>query len=74
MPVWEYHVAVADYRLLGCRFSAGATREEGELIVYEGEASADGIRIPRKRTWSNHSDGKVIGVDEIVEYTRSRVD
>ena len=38
--------------------------------VYEGEVETDGIRLPKKRSWYNHADGKRVGIDAIVRYTR----
>jgi hypothetical protein len=69
-PVWEYFVDVSTFELLGCRFSSGGERKDGELIVYEGEVESNGVRLPKKRSWYLHADGSLIGVDTIEQYIR----
>jgi len=66
-PVWEYFIDTTTQALLGCRFSSGGKREDGELIVYDGEVESDGVRLPKKRSWYLHADGTLIGIDTIVE-------
>ena len=72
-PLWEYFFDTKSYQLLGCRFSSGE-RKDGELIVYEGEVEERGIRLPKKRSWYKHSDGELIGVDDITRYSRRDVE
>ncbi len=70
--VWSYYFDPATYRLLGLTLGSDAGGQDGESILYAGEITSGGVRLPRLRTWRNNTTGALSGTDEILEFESRR--
>ena len=57
------------YALVGYRFYHDESKNDGEYIVLEGEASGAGLKLPKTRKWYRHEDDGFLGTD-IIESMR----
>jgi hypothetical protein len=65
--IWNFYFDPGSYALVGCRFFHDEAANDGEYIVFEGEASGPhGMRLPKRRLWHMNRDGEYIATDEIV--------
>lgn len=62
---WYFYFDPETDQLVGCRFYHDERLNDGEYIVFEGLIEAEGLRIPRHRSWYVNADGRFLGADEI---------
>ena len=62
---WYFYFDRGNAELVGYRFYHDESKNDGEVIVLEGELAELGLRLPRSRTWSRHEDGALLGTDHL---------
>lgn len=65
---WYFYFDVETFALSGYRFYHDESKNDGEYILVEGEAIANGVRLPKARKWYRHEDNKFLGTDTIVGF------
>lgn len=65
--VWYFYFDQQTYALVGYRFYHDEAKNDGEVIVLEGETTGEGLRLPQARTWFTHEDHELLGTDTLVE-------
>lgn len=65
---WYFYLDPSNYALIGTRFFHDESKNDGEYIIFEGEESHNGIRLPKKRKWYYNSNEEFLGEDEIVAF------
>lgn len=64
---WELLISKNDYRIRALRFvHAPEDEKENEIIIFEGEYSTDGMKIPRFRHWYLEESNEYLGSDLIL--------
>lgn len=63
--VWYVYFDRQSFAMVGYRFYHDESANDGEYIVLEGEVEAEGIRLPKKRTWYTHQDDRLLGTDSL---------
>ncbi len=66
---WYFYLDRKTYALVGYRFYHDESKNDGEYIVLEGEASGAGLKLPKTRKWYRHEDDGFLGTD-IIESMR----
>jgi len=69
---WYFYFDPDSAELVGCRFYHDESLNDGEYIVLEGLIEADGVRIPRKRSWYMNADDEYLGDDTIERLSLGR--
>ena len=64
--VWDFFIHPETFALEAYRFYVDEPNQVGEIIVLEQIETVEGIQLPKRRTWSNTHDGKVLGTDVVV--------
>ncbi len=69
---WYFYFDRSSSALTGYRFYHDETKNDGEVILLEGELEANGLRLPKSRAWYTHQDNRHLGTDvltalEVVE-------
>jgi hypothetical protein len=64
---WYFYFDQETYALAGYRFYHNEADNDGEYILLEGEIESDGLRIPARRSWYTHAEGRHLGDDILVE-------
>ena len=67
--VWYFYFDLATYALIGYRFYHDESKNDGEYITLEGEATGARLKLPRARSWYRHQDEGYLGTDTIVSIT-----
>lgn len=62
---WYFYFDPSSGALLGYRFYHDESKNDGEYITLEGEVEADGLRLPKVRSWYVNKDGEYLGTDTI---------
>ncbi len=62
---WYFYLDRTTYALVGYRFYHDESKNDGEYIVLEGEASGAGLKLPQNRKWYRHEDDGFLGTDTI---------
>ena len=65
--IWYFYFDRETFALVGYRFYHDEAKNDGEVIFLEDEVAAEGLRLPKKRTWVTHKDEKILGTDTLVE-------
>lgn len=68
--VWDYYFNPSTYALVGVAFSKDGKHQNGEYIVFEGETSGEGYRLPRARKWYYHKDDAHLATDVLLSIPR----
>ena len=66
---WYFYLDRKTFALVGYRFYHDESKNDGEYIVLEGEASGAGLKLPKTRKWYRHEDDGFLGTD-IIESMR----
>ena len=66
VDTWYFYFDRATSALVGYRFYHDESKNDGEVILLEGEFAAHGIRLPEQRTWYTHQDDRLLGTDTLV--------
>ena len=66
---WYFYLDRKTYALVGYRFYHDESKNDGEYILLEGEASGAGLKLPKTRKWYRHEDDGFLGTD-IIESMR----
>lgn len=61
--IWYFYFDPTTSALRGYRFYHDESKNDGEYILLEGEETVDGLRLPKRRAWYYHQDGKFLGAD-----------
>ena len=61
--IWYFYFNPNSYALIGYRFYHDESVNDGEYILFEGEATYKSVRIPKSRTWYTHKEDKLLGTD-----------
>ncbi len=61
--IWYFYFDQVTYALEAYQFYHDETKNDGEYILLNGEATISGIRIPKDRTWYMNQDDKLLGTD-----------
>ena len=69
---WYFYFDPATYAIIGSRFYHDESANDGEYIVFEGEAAHDGIRLPKTLKWYVNADDRYLGADIIEAYTHAQ--
>lgn len=70
---WYFYFHPTSFALIGYRFYHDESKGDGEYITLSNEMlSADGMRLPKVRTWYTHQDDKLLGTDTITALTPLR--
>ncbi len=67
--VWYFYFDRKTAALVGYRFYHDEAKNDGEYILLEGEVEAEGMRIPKRRTWYTHQGDELLGTDSLVAIT-----
>lgn len=67
---WYYYFDRSIHSLVGTRFYHDERANDGEYIVFKEEITADGVRLPKRRTWYTNAEDKLLGADIIERYER----
>lgn len=70
--IWYFYFDPDTAALVGYRFYHDEAKNDGEVIYLEGEVVADGLRIPKSRTWYTHQDDRLLGTDTLLEIVAER--
>ena len=60
---WYFYFRRSDFALVGYRFYHDESKNDGEVILLEGELEAAGLRLPKSRAWYTHQDDRHLGTD-----------
>ncbi len=60
---WYAYFDRESFALIGYRFYHDETKNDGEVILLEGEFEAAGMRLPKSRAWYTHQDDRHLGTD-----------
>ncbi len=63
--IYTFYFEPESARLVGCRFYRDDPSQDGETILFEGESTANGMRLPLTRRWYMNADDRFLGTDEI---------
>jgi len=63
---WYFYFDPDSAALVGYRFYHDEAANDGEYIALDGEIEAHGMRLPARRAWYTHGDGKHLGTDSLV--------
>lgn len=62
--VWYFNFDPSSSALIGYRFYHDESANDGEYILFEGEATHRSVRIPpQRRTWYTHKEDRLLGTD-----------
>ncbi len=61
--IWYFYFDRQTYALVGYRFYHDEAKNDGEVILLDGEVVAEGLRLPKRRTWITHADDRTLGTD-----------
>lgn len=61
--IWYFYFDPSSYALIGYRFYHDEVANDGEYILFEGEAIYKTIKLPQQRTWYTHKEDKILGTD-----------
>jgi hypothetical protein len=64
--IWYFYFDQVSHALAGYRFYHDEAKNDGEVILLEGEVAADGMRLPKRRTWITHGDERLLGTDTLL--------
>ena len=64
--VWDFFFHPETFALEAYRFYVDEQNSVGEIIQLEKIEQVQGIRLPKRRAWTNTHDGKFLGTDIIV--------
>lgn len=64
--VWYFYFDRESYALVGYRFYHDESKNDGEVIILDGEVEAEGLRLPKQRTWITHQDERLLGTDVLL--------
>ena len=67
---WYFYLDPGSRALVGYRFYHEEAVNDGEYIVLEGELSAGGLRLPKRRTWYTNDGDELLGTDTVMSITR----
>ena len=67
---WYFYFDRDSAAMIGYRFYHDEAKNDGEVIVLEGEHEAHGMRLPQSRAWYTHQDDRHLGTD-ILQGVRS---
>ena len=62
---WYFYFDPESAELVGSRFYYDESANDGEYLIFEGLAGADGLRLPMRRSWYVNADSSFLGADEI---------
>ena len=62
---WYFYLDRSTYALIGYRFYHDESKNDGEYITLEEEASGAGLKLPRIRKWYRHQNEEFLGTDTI---------
>ena len=62
---WYFYLDPESYALIGCRFYHDESKNDGEFLTFEGEASYGSIILPQTRKWYYNNNREFLGEDEI---------
>jgi len=65
--IWYFYFDKTTYAMIGYRFYHDESKNDGEYIICEGEATVSGIKMPKTRHWYMHQADKFLGTDIIEE-------
>lgn len=68
--VWYFYFDRESYALIGYRFYHDEAKNDGEVILLAGEEEAEGLRLPKSRTWRTHQDDRLLGTDSLLSVMR----
>jgi hypothetical protein len=68
--IWYFYFDRDTYALVGYRFHHDEAKNDGEVIHLDGEVAAEGMRLPKARTWYTHEANELLGTDTLLELTR----
>ena len=60
---WYFYFERQSAALVGYRFYHDESKNDGEVILLEGEHEAHGMRLPESRAWYTHQDDRHLGTD-----------
>jgi len=64
--VWYFYFDRETAALVGYRFYHDEAKNDGEVIVLEGEYEGHGMRLPESRAWTTHQDDRYLGTDTLL--------
>lgn len=64
--VWYFYFDRESSALVGYRFYHDEAKNDGEVILLDGEVEAGGLRLPKRRTWITHADQRTLGTDVLL--------
>ncbi len=67
--IWYFYFDPKTSALVGYRFYHDEAANDGEYILFEGEATYQSVRIPKSRTWYTHKDDRLLGRDILDQIT-----
>ena len=67
--IWYFYFDPKTSALIGYRFYHDEAANDGEYILFEGEAIYQSVRIPKRRTWYTHKDDRLLGTDILDQIT-----
>lgn len=62
---YTFYFEAQSARLVGCRFYRRDPTSDGETIVFEGESTVSGLRLPRLRHWYTNAGSHFLGTDRV---------
>lgn len=62
---WYFYFDPESYAMFGYRFYHDESKNDGEYITLEGEATGKGLKLPKIRKWYRHRDDGFLGTDTI---------
>ncbi|MFV1988700.1 MAG: DUF6503 family protein [Gemmatimonadota bacterium] len=63
--IWYFYFDPETTELVGSRFYYDESANDGEYLIFEGLAEADGLRLPMRRSWYVNADSTFLGADEV---------
>ncbi len=63
---WYFYVHPETYALVGCRFYHDESKNDGEYLIFEGEAANNQFILPKVRKWYYNNNREFLGEDEVV--------
>lgn len=61
--IWYFYFDKNTAAMIGYRFYHDESKNDGEYITLEGEATTNGMRLPKTRKWFVNKDDKFLGAD-----------
>lgn len=67
---WYFYFDPDTKGLTGYRFYHDEAANDGEYVLLRGEVAAQGLRLPRARTWYTHLEDELLGTDTLLRLER----